>query len=367
MVVDDSAVIRSFLTKALEADPSIKVVATASNGKHALSALSHTSVEVIVLDIQMPVMDGITALPKLLEINPSVKIIIASTLSRANAEITLKALQAGASDYVTKPSAKEEIRSSTDFQRELIAKVKALGDSTRSKFKPGHLQGRQTSSFAKAKASASTRTTPTVQPRIMRAPLVTLPPEVIAIGSSTGGPNALTSVIGSLGGKIPQPIVITQHMPATFTTLLAENITRVTGYPCQEATDGAELVGGKIYLAPGNYHMLVAKEDDRNLLRLTQSPPENYCRPSVDPMLRSLIATFGARVFVVILTGMGSDGLEGSRAVTEAGGSVIAQDEATSVVWGMPGAVANAGLCSSILPLKEIGPFIRKSAMRTAA
>ena len=367
MVVDDSAVIRSFLTKALEADPGIRVVATASNGKHALSALSRTSVEVVVLDIQMPVMDGITALPKLIETCPTAKIIVASTLSRANAEITLKALQAGASDYVTKPSAKEEIRSSAEFQRELVAKVKALGGSARSKSGQGCSPSQQIGSFARTKTVTEARTASIARPRIMRSPMVTLPPEIIAIGSSTGGPNALTSVIGSLGGRIPQPIVVTQHMPATFTTLLAENISRVTGYPCIETVDGCELVGGKIYLAPGNYHMLVAKEEGRKVLRLSQSPPENYCRPSVDPMLRSLVAAFGARVFVVILTGMGSDGLEGCRAVTNAGGSVVAQDEATSVVWGMPGAVANAGLCSSILPLDEIGPIIRKSAMRTAA
>ena len=192
-------------------------------------------------------------------------------------------------------------------------------------------------------------------------------PDVIAVGSSTGGPQALFKLFGGLGGQVRQSILITQHMPATFTSLLASHISRASSMPCNEAEDGEAILPGRIYLAPGDYHMIAESGDSGKIVRLTKSEPENYCRPSADPMLRSLAALYGRRLLVIILTGMGSDGRKGAEAAVAAGGSVIAQDEDTSVVWGMPGAVATAGLCSAVLPLTDIAPYVRKLVVRSAA
>jgi two-component system chemotaxis response regulator CheB len=190
-------------------------------------------------------------------------------------------------------------------------------------------------------------------------------PQAIAIGSSTGGPQALFRMLGALKGVLRQPVFLTQHMPATFTTILAEHVARASGYPSAEGVDGEPVRGGHIYVAPGEFHMVVeVKDRDEKVIRLNKAPPENFCRPSVDPMLRSLAAVYGSRVLTLILTGMGHDGLEGGRAIIAAGGTLIAQDEATSIVWGMPGAVATAGLCSAVLPLDEIAPFIAKLAAK---
>ena len=189
-------------------------------------------------------------------------------------------------------------------------------------------------------------------------------PEVVAIGSSTGGPQALFTVMGALKGVLKQPIFITQHMPATFTTILAEHIARASGYVCAEGVDGEPVRAGRIYVAPGDFHMTVDSARGDKVVRLLKTPPENFCRPSVDPMLRGLVAAYGGRVLTLILTGMGHDGLGGGKMVVEAGGTLVAQDEATSIVWGMPGAVAMAGLCCAVLPLAEIGPYIGKLATR---
>jgi two-component system chemotaxis response regulator CheB len=190
---------------------------------------------------------------------------------------------------------------------------------------------------------------------------------MIAIGSSTGGPQALFKLLGGLGGHVSQPILITQHMPATFTSLLAGHISRASSAECTEATDGEAIVPGHIYLAPGDFHMLAERTESGKVIRLTKAERENFCRPSVDPMLRSLAAIYGPRLLVLILTGMGSDGCKGAEAVVAAGGSVIAQDEETSVVWGMPGAVASAGMCSAVLALSDIAPYVRKLVVRSAA
>jgi two-component system chemotaxis response regulator CheB len=192
-------------------------------------------------------------------------------------------------------------------------------------------------------------------------------PDIVAIGSSTGGPQALFTVLGALKPGIPQPIVITQHMPATFTTILAEHIERASGIPTVEGADGMPVQGGHAYVAPGDFHMVIELNGPQRVIRLLKTPPENFCRPSVDPMLRSLTKIYGRKIFTVILTGMGQDGLKGGEAVIAAGGSVIAQDEATSVVWGMPGAVSMAGLCSAVVPLTEVAPLIRRVAARAAS
>ncbi|HSV29629.1 MAG TPA: chemotaxis protein CheB, partial [Candidatus Omnitrophota bacterium] len=191
------------------------------------------------------------------------------------------------------------------------------------------------------------------------------PPDVIAIGSSTGGPQALFTLLGTMrAGTVRQPILITQHMPATFTTILAEHISRVSGWEAKEGVDGEVIKSGRVYIAPGDFHMLVESRGADKVIRLNKDAPENFCRPSVDPMLRSISAAYGKRVLVAILTGMGSDGAKGGKVVTEAGGTVIAQDEATSVVWGMPGAAAQAGICSAVLPLPDIAPWMMKLAAR---
>ena len=367
MVVDDSAVIRGLLAGFLETDSKISVVASVSNGQMALDRLDRTDVEVVILDIEMPVMDGMTALPLILKKKPGIQVIMASTLTRKNAEVSLRALALGAADYVPKPSSTREIHSTDRFKNELIEKVKALAGASR---------------VGRGRAARPALARPVVAPVLgapikrstqsLREPLSLRPqairrPDIIAIGSSTGGPQALFSVLGNLGGLVSQPILITQHMPATFTSLLAEHIARTSNIPCSEATDGESILPGHIYLAPGDYHMIAERGAKSNVLRLTQDEQENYCRPAVDPMLRSLASLYGPRLLVVILTGMGSDGCKGAKVVVASGGSVIAQDEETSVVWGMPGAVATAGVCSAVLPISEIAPYLRKLVVRSAA
>jgi two-component system chemotaxis response regulator CheB len=343
LVVDDSAVARGLITRALEADPGIEVVGSAADGRAAVAAASKTAVDVMVLDIEMPVMDGLTAIPLLLKAAPGLKIVMASATTAKNAQVTLDALAAGAADYVLKPSATREILDAAGFKKELLAKVKQFG--ARSSPTPRFRTVNRTRSPASA----------TFEPLVLRG-VPTQAPEILVIGSSTGGPQALLELLKELPRKARIPILIVQHMPAAFTGILAAHITRLCDLDAAEAVDGARLEPGRVYVAPGNFHMVV---DAARALRINQEPPENYCRPSVDPTLRSLAAVFGNRVLAVILTGMGSDGLKGCKAVVEAGGTVIAQDKATSVVWGMPGAVAMAGLCSAVLPLAEIGPRLK--------
>ena len=362
MVVDDSAIVRGLLSKILDSDPEISVVASASNGKMALLTLAREDVDVIVLDIEMPMMDGLTALPKLLELKPETKVIMASTLTLKNARISMQALALGASDYVAKPSNGAEISSTNGFKRELTQKVKQFGRADR-----------QPSGKAAPATSALPSTAKSVPAPYGSAKDVKLrsglarQPKVIAIGSSTGGPQALGAVFEKLGKSIGLPIFITQHMPPTFTALLAEHLSKVSGLDCAEGKDGEVVTDGRVYVAPGGYHMIVESDGAAQRIRLTETPPENFCRPSVEPMMRSLIDVYGSGILMVMLTGMGHDGLDGAQALVEAGGTLVAQDQATSVVWGMPGAVATAGLCSAVLPLDEIAPHVLKCTMRTAA
>jgi two-component system, chemotaxis family, protein-glutamate methylesterase/glutaminase len=354
LVVDDSAVIRGLVSRALEATADVTVVASASNGEIAVSALTRHLPDVVVLDVEMPVMDGLSALPKLLAVDPLVRVIMCSTLTLRNAEISLRALAMGAVDYIAKPTATQAI-SAKDFQRELIDKVRTFGAARRhaARARPGRRVAPAMGSVVKpashpggiALRAASTRR-----------------PELIAIGSSTGGPQALVELFSQLGPDVAQPILVTQHMPATFTVILAAHLARVSGRPCAEAEDGAPVQPGHIHVAPGGFHMLVEYKEGRRTLRLWDGPPENFCKPAVDPMLSSVVAAVGGAVLAVILTGMGNDGLKGCVKVAEAGGTVIAQDEESSVVWGMPGAVANAGLCSAVLPIGDIAARIGKLA-----
>jgi len=365
MLVDDSAVIRGLLTRALENDEQIQVVCSAANGVMALRALERNDVEVIVLDIEMPEMDGLTALPQILKRDPTLKVIMASTLTRKNAEVSLRALDLGASDYLAKPTSTSELNSAEAFKQQLREKIKALGAARRRQV-VGSATPRIQSPAVAAIQPVRKPAGPTAF-RLRAGPPVLPMPEIVAIGSSTGGPQALLKVLADLKGGLGQPILITQHMPATFTTILAEHISRASGIKCAEAVDGEPIVGGRIYLAPGDFHMTVEGQAPKRVIRLNQNPPENFCRPAVDPMLRSIVRSYGSRVLTVILTGMGQDGRAGSDEVVKAGGTVVAQDEASSVVWGMPGAVAMAGLCTAVMPLAEIGPYMRRVAARTAA
>jgi two-component system chemotaxis response regulator CheB len=342
MVVDDSAVIRGLIVRTLERDAGIEVVATCANGQAAVLQAPRAKPDVIVLDIEMPIMDGLTALPKLLAVDRDVKIIIASTLSQRNAQISLKALGLGAADYIPKPTA-SQLGASEDFHRELVGKVNALG---RRKVRKAAFSVTRKTGAAPASAPIQLRKPGPVVPRI------------VAVGSSTGGPQALTDFVKGIPATFKAPILITQHMPPTFTPALAEHLGRMAGRPCREGLDGEPIHAGQIYLAPGDFHMEVTGDAVHPRLRLTQAPQEHYCRPSVNPLWRTGLRVYGSGLVAVMLTGMGNDGIESGREIAKAGGILVAQDEATSVVWGMPGAVATAGLCTAVLPLKEIAPHI---------
>ncbi len=349
MVVDDSAVVRGLITRMLKSDDRIEVVASCSNGEMAVTQAPRKQPDVIILDIEMPVMDGLAALPRLQQTNPQARIIMASTLTQRNAGISLKALSLGATDYIAKPTT-DRLNASEDFHRELIQKVIALGQSK----KPAQPTG------------ASPRPPERAQLPQLRSGVVRRP-RIIAIGSSTGGPQALLTLLAALPASVNCPIVIAQHMPATFTTVLAQHIGRASGRPTAEAAHGMEIRPGHIYIAPGDYHFQLVREGTACIARLSQTAPENFCRPSVDPLFRSVAQTFGSDACAVMLTGMGSDGCSGSRIMANAGAPIIAQDEATSVVWGMPGAVAQAGICSAILPLPQIAGHLTAMFERAAA
>ena len=276
---------------------------------------------------------------------------MASTLTRRNADVSFKALSKGAADYIPKPSSMKELSGNQDFPRQLLGKIKALAEDRRSE--------KQSVRAAEPTAAHHGSMPSDKQSSVALRPLSRVRPSVLAVGSSTGGPQALFKLLSGLKDNLHIPVLITQHMPATFTTILAEHIARVSDLPCHEAIDGEEVLSRHIYVAPGDHHMEIDDREGTQRINLHTGPKENFCRPTVDVMLRSMASAYGAAVFVIMLTGMGHDGLEGSRTVIEAGGNVLAQDEASSVVWGMPGAVAEAGLCSAVLPLDEIPTLVR--------
>ncbi len=366
MLVDDSAVVRGLVTRILEEEPGIAVVASVGNGQMALAALERQDIDVILLDIEMPVMDGMTALPKLLKVDPAVRIIMQSTLTSKGANVSLQALEMGAADYIPKPTATRDLAGGHDFKSELLGKVKALGMARRRDPNRKVRPAGGGSPYARPAASSAPKLSslhPT-GPLVLRTHTPE-PPDVIAIGSSTGGPQALFNLLGTMrAGTVKQPILITQHMPATFTTILAEHISRVSGWEAREGQDGEVIKSGRVYIAPGDFHMVVETRGSDKVIRLNKDAPENFCRPAVDPMLRSISAAYGKRVLVAILTGMGADGAKGGHVIVSNGGTVVAQDEGTSVVWGMPGAAAQAGICSAVLPIGDIAPWMMKLAAR---
>jgi two-component system chemotaxis response regulator CheB len=341
MICDDSLAIRGALSRLLTTDPSIRIVARAANGAEALAELQRQSVDVIVLDIEMPVMDGLTVLPQLLRADKRVRVIMASTLTTRGADIALRALRLGAADYIPKPSVAEI--NDDSFRNDLLAKIR------------GQARLRRRLAAPESANSAAPR-----PPLAALRPLGRARPALLAIGSSTGGPQALFTLVQGLGRDLPLPVILTQHMPRSFTPILAEHLTKLGAMPCAEAQDGERLQAGRIYLAPGDQHFCVDGQIGNFRARLTTDPPENFCRPSVDPMLRSANQAAPGRLLVVMLTGMGRDGLAGTRSIIESGGTALAQDEATSVVWGMPGAIAQAGLCHAILPLPRLAAKIRE-------
>jgi two-component system chemotaxis response regulator CheB len=342
LVCDDSTVVRSVLERILRADPAIRVVGKAINGQEAVEAVQAGGIDVVVLDIEMPVMDGLAALPRLLAADRAVKVLMSSTTTRKGGAVALESLRLGASDFIPKPTSVGTVATDDGFRTELVAKVRGLGRQCHAY----RMRRGGTHAAPPQPTAVALRLRPAPQQR----------PLVLGIGSSTGGPAALLALFQALGDRVAVPILLTQHMPATFTQQLAEHIHRLGGATCAEAVHGEPLRPGHVHLAPGNRHLTVAGRDASVSIALTDDPPENFCRPAVDPMLRSLTASFPGRVLALMLTGMGQDGLRGAERVVTDGGSVIAQDEASSVVWGMPGAVARAGLCQAVLPLNELAP-----------
>ena len=336
MLCDDSPTARTAMARVLEADPQLRVVARAGDGRQALEMLGALAPEdrpqVMLLDLEMPVMDGMTVLPLLLRAQPRLAVIVASALTHKGAEASMAAMRAGAADYLPKPGAAGGGVRDPAFQAELLAKVKG---------------------WARMRTQPPARTVP-VRPAVPRAGLAGPRPRAVLVGSSTGGPQALAAFVRALRVPPPVPVVVVQHMPAGFTAMLADHLGRLGGPPAAEARDGELLQPGRIYLAPGDRHLLVEASAAGLVARLNSGPPENFCRPAVDPTLRSLVTACEGRVTAVILTGMGSDGMRGCQALAAAGGLVLAQDEASSVVWGMPGAVAKAGLAQALLPPEQL-------------
>ena len=357
MVVDDSVVIRGLISRWIDAEPDMKVAASLRTGLDAVNQLERINPDVAVLDIEMPELDGISALPRLLAKKRDLIIIMASTLTRRNAEISFKALSLGASDYIPKPESTREATAAETFHHDLIQKIRHLGARARRRASPAASPSMAPAPERAREVSAQPVAAPVAQLQLARRPFSMLAPRVLLIGSSTGGPQALMTLVADIGPVIDRfPVLITQHMPPTFTTILAEHLARASRRPAHEAVDGEIVKPGRIYLAPGGRHMRVVRHGAETAIALDDGPPVNFCKPAVDPLFNSAIDVWQGGVMSVILTGMGSDGMRGGKDIVTAGGSVIAQDEATSVVWGMPGAAANAGICAAVLPLNQIAP-----------
>ena len=359
MVVDDSAVIRGMISRWIEAEPDMEVTASLRTGLDAVNQIERVNPDVAVLDIEMPELDGISALPRLLAKKRDLNVIMASTLTRRNAEISFKALSLGASDYIPKPESTREATAAETFHHDLIQKIRHLGAKARRAASAQALGSPSVAPVLDRAKGAPVRpvAAPAAPLQLVRRPFSMLAPRVLLIGSSTGGPQALMTLVADIGPLIDRfPVLITQHMPPTFTTILAEHLARSSRRPAHEAVDGEIVRAGRIYLAPGGRHMRVVRHGAEAAIVLDDGPPVNFCKPSVDPLFNSAIDVWHGGIMSVILTGMGSDGMRGGKDIVAAGGSVIAQDEATSVVWGMPGAAANAGICAAVLPLNQIAP-----------
>lgn len=347
MVVDDSVVIRRLLSDILSEDARLEVVGSAANGKVALAKIPQLNPDLITLDVEMPVMDGLATLREVRKLYPRLPVIMFSTLTEKGARTTLDALESGASDYVAKPANVGSVTASMAAVRaELVPKVVAL--------------------CARNASSTSARPVPVAASPLvtagglggLRHPAPAPRVDVLAIGASTGGPDALSTVLTALPATLPVPVVVVQHMPPVFTRQFAERLDSKCALTVSEAKAGARLAPGHVLIAPGDFHMRLRSAAGTVHVTLDQGTAENYCRPAVDVLFRSVAEVYGGAVLGVVLTGMGADGARSSAQVVEAGGEVVVQDQATSVVWGMPGAVAAAGLASAQLPLREVAPAI---------
>jgi two-component system chemotaxis response regulator CheB len=357
MVVDDAVVVRGLFARWIEAEKDLELVASLRTGREAVDRIEHANPDVVVLDVEMPDLDGITALPLLLAKKSDVVVIMASTITRRNAEISLRALSLGAADYVPKPTSNREVITSTGFRRELIEKVRQLGlRAKRFRVAP------PPTPLTDAERHAVRLGARGGEPReIVLRPMPLTPPRVLLVGSSTGGPQALNAILPQIGRVLDRaPVLITQHMPPTFTAILAEHLSRVINRPVREAADGEPVNVGAIYIAPGGKHMTVQRRDGATVIALDDGAQINFCKPAVDPLFSSAATVWGHKVMGLVLTGMGAEGRAGARTIVAAGGHILAQDESSSVVWGMPGQVAHAGLCSAVLPLGGIGATLTR-------
>lgn len=351
LLADDAVVVRRLLTDILDADPEIEVVGAAPNGRLALAKLAQVNPDVVILDVEMPEMDGLETLAALRKTHPRLPVIMFSTLTERGAQTTLDALNLGATDYVTKPSNSGSLLLARQkVADDLLPRIKHLGR----RFRPR-------TAGAPAAAPAPKPAAPPRRPR-PTADVV----EVVAIGVSTGGPNALAELLPVLPGDLPAPVLIVQHMPPVFTRLLAERLDKRCALEVVEAQHGMRVKSGHVYIAPGDFHMVAARQGTEVVVHLNQGPAEQSCRPAVDPLFRSVADVWGAHALAVVLTGMGSDGSRGASSIHAAGGHVLVQDEASSVVWGMPGAVVQAGLADEVLPLDHLGASIVARALRAA-
>ena len=364
LIVDDSAVMRRIIMNSLMKHPEIEVVGTAANGLLAIDAINRSNPDIVTLDVEMPEMDGITALREIRKIHPVLPIIMFSSLTQRGAKATMDALTYGASDYVGKPQASADPADAYKVLEEnLIPKIKALcqraagdGKNTTS-IKDRGAARREALSIpvpekitAIPSAQAASPGTKVTRPE--GRPLY--PVDALCIGVSTGGPAALMKVFEMWRTPLSVPIFIVQHMPPKFTTLLAARLTEVGVIPVQEPYEGQEALAGQAYLAPGGYHLELRRKGTKVLMHLNEDPPENSCRPAVDVLFRSAAKVYGQSLLAVVLTGMGYDGLRGAEDIIRSNGVVLAQDEATSVIWGMPGAIAQADLAEKVLPLESI-------------
>jgi len=366
MVVDDAVVVRGLIVRWIEAEPGLEMVAALRGGREAIAQMGRADPDVVILDVDMPDIDGITALPRLLAAKPELVVIMASTLTRRNAEISLRALALGAADYIPKPETTREVTTSASFRRELVDKIRALAMRRMQPARPRATVPAVAAEAVRPRVPlgerprvASPDLVPDEDDVLKLRPFPPIPPRVLVIGASTGGPQALNALVGKLNRVIDEaPVLIVQHMPPTFTTIFGEHLARASGRIAREGIDGEPVRAGQIYIAPGGRHMRVERRGGQATITIDDGAPVNFCKPSVDPLFASAAEVWGAKCLALVLTGMGCDGTNGAAALVEAGGAVIAQDESTSVVWGMPGSVAHAGLCSSVLPLDRIAPSL---------
>jgi two-component system, chemotaxis family, protein-glutamate methylesterase/glutaminase len=367
VIVDDSVVVRGLVSRWLRETPGLDVVGTFRSGREIIANIANTNPDIIILDIEMADIDGLTALPHIMRAKPDVTVIVASTLTARNADISFKCMSLGAKDYVLKPQTNREVSTSNEFKDLLIAKIFALGNKAKQKVErrkidtqhvPERRVQRLDTSVGVNRASQLTRAPFDVPP--MR-PFSRTAPKLLLIGASTGGPQAIMAILKNMHDTLNKfPVLIAQHMPAAFTMMFAEHLTRQTQLDVVQATHGEILKPGRVYIAPGGRHMTVGQSQGHNQISITDDAPVNFCKPSVDVLFESCAKLFGPACLSVMLTGMGSDGAKGSSIIADVGGSVIAQDEASSIVWGMPGSTVKAGACAAILSLDQMIPVITR-------